>query len=97
MEAIASYTKEMRDFLVESELTDRRAFMELSVKELVVTPDDDLLPYTAPMPKDSLKPGGATEKVALDGAVLPNRQNWWPGYCVPKPLHLNPNPPKGWR
>ena len=31
--------------------------------------------YTVPMPEDSLIPGGATEKVALDGAVLPIVKN----------------------
>ena len=71
VETIAAYAQEMRDFLVESELTERRAFIESFVKEIVVTPDDALLRYTVPMPEDSLIPGGATEKVALDGAVLP--------------------------
>ena len=71
VETIAAYAREMRDFLVESELTERRAFIESFVKEIVVTPDDALLRYTVPMPEDSMIPGGATEKVALDGAVLP--------------------------
>ena len=75
METIAAYAREMRDFLVESELTERRAFIESFVKEIVVTPDDALLRYTVPMPEDSLIPGGATEKVALDGAVLPTVKN----------------------
>ena len=71
VETIAAYAKEMRDFLVESELTERRAFIESFVKEIVVTPDDALMRYTVPMPEDSLILGGTTEKVALDGAVLP--------------------------
>ena len=71
VETIAAYAREMRDFLVESELTERRAFIESFVKEIVVTPDDALMRYTVPMPEDSLIPGAATEKVALDGAVLP--------------------------
>ena len=75
VETIAAYAREMRDFLVESELTERRAFIESFVKEIVVTPDDALLRYTVPMPEDSLIPGGATEKVALDGAVLPTVKN----------------------
>ncbi len=78
VETIAAYAKEMRDFLVESELTERRAFIESFVKEIVVTPDDALLRYTVPMPEDSLIPGGATEKVALDGAVLPIVKNGGP-------------------
>ena len=80
VETIAAYAKEMRDFLVESELTERRAFIESFVKEIVVTPDDALLRYTVPMPEDSLIPGGATEKVALDGAVLPIVKNGGPGW-----------------
>ena len=78
VETIAAYAKDMRDFLVESELTERRAFIESFVKEIVVTPDDALLRYTVPMPEDSLIPGGATEKVALDGAVLPTVKNGGP-------------------
>ena len=75
VETIAAYAREMRDFLVVSELTERRAFIESFVKEIVVTPNDALLRYTVPMPEDSLIPGGATEKVALDGAVLPTVKN----------------------
>ena len=78
VETIAAYAREMRDFLVVSELTERRAFIESFVKEIVVTPDDALLRYTVPMPEDSLIPGGATEKVALDGAVLPTVKNGGP-------------------
>ena len=61
--------------LTESELTERRAFIESFVKEIVVTPDDALMRYTVPMTEDSLIPGGATDKVALDGAVLPIVKN----------------------
>ena len=75
---IAAYAQEMRDFLVESELTERRAFIESFVKEIVVTPDDALMRYTVPMPDDSLIPGRATEKVALNGAVLPSVKSGGP-------------------
>ncbi len=80
VETIAAYARDMQDFLVESELTERRAFIESFVKEIVVTPDDALLRYTVPMPEDSIIPGGATEKVALDGAVLPIVKNGGPGW-----------------
>ena len=76
---IAAYAQEMRDFLVESELTERRAFIESFVKEIVVTPDDALMRYTVPMPDDSLIPGRATEKVALNGAVLSSVKSGGPG------------------
>ena len=57
---------EMRDFLNESDLTERRTF----VKEIVVMPGDALLRYTVPMPDDSLIPGRDAEEVALPGSVL---------------------------
>ena len=68
---IAAYAKDMRDFLKESELTERRAFIQSFVKEIVVMPGDALLRYTVPMPDDSLIPGRAAEKVALPGSILP--------------------------
>ena len=75
MKTIAAYAKEMRDFLNESELTERRAFIESFVKEIVVMPGDAILRYTVPMPDDSLIPGRATEKVALNGSVLSTVKN----------------------
>ena len=67
---ISAYAKDMRDFLNDSELTERRAFIESFVKEIVVMPGDALMRYTVPMPDDSLIPGRATEKVSLNGSVL---------------------------
>ena len=40
----------MKDFLEESELTERRAFIESFVKEIIVIPGDALIRYTVPMP-----------------------------------------------
>ena len=70
VETIAAYAQDMSEFLKESELTERRAFIETFVKEIVVTPGDALLRYTVPMPDDSFLAGRATEKVALDASVL---------------------------
>ena len=67
---IAAYAKDMKDFLKESELTERRAFIQSFIKEIVVVPGDALLRYTVPMPDDSSIPGRAAEKVALNGSVL---------------------------
>ena len=67
---IESYAKEMRDFLKRSELTERKAFIQSFVKEIVVVPDDALLRYTVPMPSDSQIPGKAIEKLALNDPVL---------------------------
>ena len=70
MNTIAAYAKDMKDFLKESELTERRAFIQSFIKEIVVVPGDALLRYTVPMPDDSLIPGRAAEKVTLPAPVL---------------------------
>ena len=67
---IAAYAQDMNEFLQESELTERRAFIESFVKEIVIVPGDALMRYTVPMPDDSLIPGKATETVALPDSVL---------------------------
>ena len=57
---IAAYAKDMKDFLNESELTERRAF----VKEIVVIPGDALIRYTIPIsqstPKAAVLVGGGS-------------------------------------
>ena len=67
---IAAYAQDIRAFLKESELPERRTFIESLVKEVVVMPDNALMHYTVPMPEDSFLAGGVTEKVALNGSVL---------------------------
>ena len=69
-QTISAYAKDMKDFLQESELTERRSFIESFVKEIIVIPGDALIRYTVPMPDDSFLAGRATEKVALDASVL---------------------------
>ena len=49
VETIAAYAADMSEFLNESELTERRAFIESFVKEIVVMPGDALLRYTIPI------------------------------------------------
>ncbi len=46
---IAAYAQNMTQFLDESEMTERRAF----VKEILVMPGNALMRYTTPMPDDS--------------------------------------------
>ena len=70
VETIAVYAQDMSRFLKTSGLTERRAFIESFVKEIVVTPDNALMRYSVPMPDDSLVPGRVTERVALNGSVL---------------------------
>ena len=64
---IAAYAKDMRDFLKESELTERRAFIKSFVKEIVVMPGNALMRYTIPMPEDSRISGRNAEDMALSG------------------------------
>ena len=67
---IAAYAEDMSEFLAESELTERRAFIETFVKEIEVRPGKAVVRYSVPMPKDSPIPGRVTEEVALHGPVL---------------------------
>ena len=75
---IAAYAQDMSEFLNESELTERRAFIETFVKEIVVMPGNALMRYTVPMPDDSLIPGKNADEMALNGAVLSTVQNGGP-------------------
>ena len=72
---IAAYAQDMSEFLKESELTERRAFIETFVKEIVVMPGDALLQNTIPMPDDSPIPGRNAEEIALNGSVLSTVKN----------------------
>jgi len=85
VEPIAAYAQEMSEFLMGSELTERRAFIETFVKEIVVVPGDALMRYTIPMPVDSRIPGGNTEKMALDGSVLSTVKNGGPRMGLREP------------
>ena len=55
MNTIAAYAQDMSEFLNESELTERRAFIETFVKEIVVMPGDALLRYTIPISQSTPK------------------------------------------
>ena len=70
VETIAAYAQDMSVFLNESELTERRAFIESFVKEIVVQPGNALVRYTIPMPQDSPIGGMDAEEVALHAPVL---------------------------
>ena len=67
---IAEYARGMDDFLDRSELTERRAFIESFVKDVVVMPGQALLRYTVPMPEDSPIPGRNSEEIPLNGSAL---------------------------
>ena len=70
VETITTYAQDMSEFLKDSELTERRAFIETFVKEIVVMPGKAVVRYTVPMPDDSPIPGKRTEDMALNGGVL---------------------------
>ena len=70
VETITAYALDMSNFLHESELTERRAFIESFVKEIVVMPDNAVVRYTIPMPEDSPIGGRDAEEMALNGSVL---------------------------
>ncbi|MCY3956822.1 MAG: hypothetical protein OXG65_00835 [Chloroflexi bacterium] len=64
METITAYATEMSAFLNVSDLTERKAFVESFVKEIVV------VRFTIPMPDHSPIPGRDAEEMALNGSVL---------------------------
>ena len=70
VETITAYAQDMSVFLNESELTERRAFIESFVKEIVVMPGNALLRYSIPMPEDSPIGERDVEEVALHAPVL---------------------------
>ena len=73
-ETIAAYAHDMSEFLNESQTTERRAFIETFVKEIVVMPGSALLRYTIPMPVDSRLPGRNAEEMPLNGSVFSTRR-----------------------
>ena len=70
VETIAAYAQDMSEFLKDSDLTQRRAFIETFVKEIVVMPSKAVVRYAIPMPDDSPIPGRNAEDMALNGSVL---------------------------
>ena len=70
VKTITAYAEDMSEFLNESELTERWAFIESFVKEIVVRPGNAVVRYSIPMPEDSRIPGRVAEEVALHGPVL---------------------------
>ena len=71
----------MKDFLQESELTERRAFIETFVKEIVVMPGDALLRYTIPISQSTQKTellvGGRSEEFWVGDEAKASSQLVW--------------------
>ena len=76
---ITAYAQDLSRYLNESELTERRAFIESFVKEIVVQPGNAVVRYSIPMPEDSPIGGRDTEEVALDAPVLSTVKLGGPG------------------
>ena len=70
VDTITAYARDMRDFLLKSDLTESRAFIKSFVKEIDVAPGRAVIRYSIPMPEDSRIPGRDTEEVALTSPVL---------------------------
>ena len=62
--------KEMSDFLMESELTETKAFIRSFVKEIGVVPGKAVIRYSIPMPEDSPIRGRDVQEIALNAPVL---------------------------
>jgi site-specific DNA recombinase len=59
LNALVEYVEDLKTVLMDSPLTERRAFIRSFVKEVKVTGDEAILSYTIPLP-----PGGVTEEKA---------------------------------
>ena len=70
VETITAYCEDLSRYLNESELTERRAFIESFVKEIVVQPGEAVVRYTIPMPEDSPIGGKDAQEIALGTSVL---------------------------
>ena len=70
VDTITAYAREMREFLLKSDLTESRAFIRSFVKEIDVAPGRAVIRYSIPMPDDSRIPGKDMEEVALAAPVL---------------------------
>ena len=79
-DAIAGHVKEMREFLMESRLTETRAFIRSFVKEIAVVPGKATIRYTIPMPEDSPIKGRDAQEIALSAPVLSTVTHGGPGW-----------------
>ena len=65
VERVAAYAKEMSEFLMESELTETKAFIRSFVKEVAVSPGTATIHYTIPTPEDGSIGGADIAEIAL--------------------------------
>ena len=65
VEAIVADPRELNDLLSKSEPSERRAFVEAFVEQIVMSPGQVKVHYTMPMPEDSRTAGMKAEEVAI--------------------------------
>ena len=67
LEAIVARAQNMGEFLKESELSERKAFAETFVREIVVKPGKAVIHYAVPLPGDQYISGVDSEELILAG------------------------------
>ena len=70
VERIAAFAEDLGEFLKNSELTERRAFISSFVEEIVVGGGEATIRYTLPMPQDAPTAGMDAENVSIPRPVL---------------------------
>ena len=67
LEAIVARAQDMGEFLNESELSERKAFAETFIREIVVMPGKAVVYYTMPMANNIHSSGANSEELMLGG------------------------------
>ena len=67
--AIMALAQDMGELLMESELSERKAFAETLVREIVVMSGKAVIHYAVPMSRDSRTPGTDSEEVPLGASA----------------------------
>ncbi len=70
VERIAAFAEDLGEFLKNSELTERRAFISSFVEEIVVDRERATIRYTLPLPQDAPTSGMDAENVSIPRPVL---------------------------
>ncbi len=86
IERVAAYAREMNEFLMESDLTETKAFIRSFVKEIAIRPGTATIRYTMLTPEDNDIDGADIAEIALSrrvvgsipsgrASLLPNRKH----------------------
>ena len=74
---IAAYAQEMGEFLMQSELTETKAFVRSFVKEIAIAPGQAIVRYAMPMPEDSPIGKRESEEIRIGDPVLSTVHDGW--------------------